>query len=43
MASVYNSRFRPHEVLVHEGRANLIRRRGTLDDLLRAKVEVTLG
>jgi diaminopimelate decarboxylase len=40
MASNYNSRFRPPEVLVHEGKAHVIRRRETLDDLLRTQVEV---
>lgn len=34
MASQYNSRFRPAEVLIHEGRAHLVRKRETLDDLL---------
>lgn len=42
MASNYNSRFRPPEVLVHKGRAQLIRRRETLDDLLRNQVELEL-
>ena len=42
MASNYNSRFRPPEVLVHKGRAQLIRRRETLDDLLRTQVELEL-
>ncbi|MEL7161193.1 MAG: diaminopimelate decarboxylase [Bacteroidota bacterium] len=40
MASNYNSRFRPAEVLVHEGRAHLIRRRETMQDLLGTQVEV---
>lgn len=34
MASNYNSRFRPAEVLVENGEASLIRRRETLEDLL---------
>ncbi|MBL8000438.1 MAG: diaminopimelate decarboxylase [Flavobacteriales bacterium] len=42
MASNYNSRFRPPEVLVHKGHAQLIRRRDTLDDLLRNQVELEL-
>jgi diaminopimelate decarboxylase len=42
MASNYNSRFRPPEVLVHQGKAQLIRRRETLDDLLRNQVELEL-
>lgn len=40
MASNYNSRFRPAEVLVHQGKAHLIRERETMDDLLRKQVEV---
>lgn len=35
MASNYNSRFRPAEVLIENGEARLIRRRDTLEDLLR--------
>ena len=42
MASNYNSRFRPAEVLVHEGRDYLVRRRETLDDLLRTQVDVPI-
>lgn len=38
MASNYNSRFRPAEVLVLNGKAQLIRKRDTLDDLLRNQV-----
>jgi diaminopimelate decarboxylase len=40
MASNYNSRFRPAEVLVLDGEAHLIRRRETMDDLLRNQVEL---
>lgn len=40
MASNYNSRFRPAEVLIHEGKAILIRERETMDDLTRNIVEV---
>jgi diaminopimelate decarboxylase len=40
MASNYNSRFRPAEVLIHEGKAHLIRRRETLEDLLQVQVEM---
>lgn len=40
MASNYNSRFRPAEVLIHEGKDYLIRQRETMDDLLRNQVEV---
>lgn len=35
MSSQYNSRYRPAEVLIHHGIARLIRRRDTMDDLLR--------
>ena len=38
MASNYNSRFRPAEVLIKHGKAELIRRRETLDDILRNQV-----
>jgi diaminopimelate decarboxylase len=41
MASNYNSRFRPAEVLLHEGKAILIRERETLDDLTRNIVEIS--
>ena len=40
MASNYNSRVRPAEVLVINGVAKLIRERETLDDLLRRQIEV---
>lgn len=40
MSSNYNSRLRPAEVLVHEGKAKLIRRRETMDDLLGTVVEL---
>lgn len=38
MSSQYNSRFRPAEVLVLDGEARLIRRRETMDDLVRLQV-----
>jgi diaminopimelate decarboxylase len=38
MASNYNSRYRPAEVLVHEGKDYLIRRRETMDDLLKNQI-----
>ena len=38
MASNYNSRFRPPEVLIWNSKAQLIRKRDTLDDLLRNQV-----
>ena len=40
MASNYNSRFRPAEVLVHDGKDYLIRQRESLEDILRNQLEV---
>ncbi|HZH69703.1 MAG TPA: diaminopimelate decarboxylase [Flavobacteriaceae bacterium] len=42
MASNYNSRFRPAEVLWYNGKAHLIRKRETMDDLLKNQVVVEL-
>lgn len=42
MSSNYNSRYRPAEVLIHNGKAKLIRRRENLDDLLATQIEVDL-
>jgi diaminopimelate decarboxylase len=42
MSSNYNSRFRPAEVLIHEGNDYLIAKRETLEDLLRNQVEVEM-
>ncbi len=42
MSSNYNSRYRPAEILVHNGTAQLIRRRETMDDLLRGQIDATL-
>jgi diaminopimelate decarboxylase len=42
MSSNYNSRFRPAEVLVYNGEAKLIRKRETMEDLLRNQVAVEL-
>lgn len=42
MASNYNSRFRPAEVLVVKGKAHLIRERETFEDLLRNQIEIEL-
>jgi diaminopimelate decarboxylase len=39
MASNYNSRFKPAEVMVKEGKVSLIRRREGMEDLLRNQVE----
>jgi diaminopimelate decarboxylase len=38
MASNYNSRFKPAEVLVKDNLAQLIRKRGDMDDLLKSQV-----
>jgi diaminopimelate decarboxylase len=40
MASNYNSRFKPAEVLILNGEAKLIRRRDTLEDILRGQIDV---
>jgi diaminopimelate decarboxylase len=40
MSSQYNSRFRPAEVLVHEGKVHLIRQRESMEDLLRNQIEI---
>lgn len=42
MASNYNSRLRPAEVLIHEGKPHLIRRRETMEDVLSTQVEIDL-
>ncbi len=39
MASNYNSRYRPAEVLWHQGKAILIRERETFDDLIRNQID----
>ena len=41
MASNYNSRLRPPEIMVHEGKAQLIRRRETIEDLLATQIDAT--
>lgn len=40
MSNQYNARFRPAEVLIWNGDAHLIRRRETLEDLIRTEVEL---
>ncbi len=40
MASNYNSRFRPAEVLWHNNKAHLIRKRETFDDIINNQIEV---
>lgn len=42
MASNYNSRLKPAEVMIHEGKDHLIRKREVLDDLLKNQVELEL-
>lgn len=42
MASQYNSRMRPAEVLIYEGKDYLVRRRETLDDILRTQVDISV-
>ena len=43
MASTYNMRERPAEVLVYQGQPHLIRQRDTFDDLLRGQIELDFG
>ncbi|MFH1050173.1 MAG: diaminopimelate decarboxylase [bacterium] len=40
MSSNYNSRFRPAEVMIHEGKDYLIRERETIEDLMKNQVDV---
>ncbi|MGW8121710.1 diaminopimelate decarboxylase [Roseivirga echinicomitans] len=40
MASNYNSRLKPAEILIHKGEAKLIRQREILDDLTRNQIEI---
>ncbi|MEQ9440707.1 MAG: diaminopimelate decarboxylase [Cyclobacteriaceae bacterium] len=42
MASNYNSRLRPAEVLIYQGKAKLIRQRETLEDITRNQIEIDL-
>lgn len=42
MASNYNSRYRPAEVLWYKDEAHLIRSRETMDDILRNQIEIDL-
>jgi diaminopimelate decarboxylase len=43
MASNYNSRVRPAEVLIYNGKTHLIRERETMEDIFRHQIEVELG
>jgi diaminopimelate decarboxylase len=42
MSSNYNARLRPAEVLIYQGKAHLIRKQETFDDLVRNEVNVEL-
>ena len=42
MASNYNSRYKPAEVMLHEGETHLIRKRETMEDILKNQIEVEL-
>ncbi len=42
MASNYNSRYRPAEVLIHKGIPHLIRKRETFDDIIHNQVELSI-
>lgn len=42
MASNYNSRYRPAEVLWHEGKAHLIRKRETFNDIIKNQVDIDI-
>jgi len=42
MSNNYNSRLRPAEILIHEGKAHLIRKREVLEDLLKNQVEIEI-
>jgi diaminopimelate decarboxylase len=42
MASNYNSRYRPAEVLIHEGKDYLIRERETMDDILKNQINIDI-
>ena len=43
MSNNYNSRMRPAEVLIYKGKGQLIRKRESIDDLLKNQVEVELS
>ena len=42
MASNYNSRYRPAEVLVYKGKDYLIRERETIEDLIQGQIEINI-
>ena len=43
MANNYNSRFRPAEVMVYNGKGHLVRKRETMEDLMRTQTMVEVG
>jgi diaminopimelate decarboxylase len=42
MASNYNARLKPAEVLIYQGKTHLIRKREKLEDVILNEVEFTL-
>jgi len=42
MASNYNSRYRPAEVLIYQGKPQLIRKRETFDDIIHNQIEIAM-
>lgn len=42
MASNYNSRYKPAEVMIYKGKDYLIRKRETIEDILRNQENITL-
>ncbi|MBK8518822.1 MAG: diaminopimelate decarboxylase [Saprospiraceae bacterium] len=42
MSSNYNSRYRPAEVLIHEGKDYLIRERETMEDILKNQINIDI-
>jgi diaminopimelate decarboxylase len=40
MSSNYNSRFRPAEVMIYKGKDYLIRKRETIEDIMRNQLEL---
>jgi len=42
MSSNYNSRFRPAEVMIYQGKAHLIRERETMEDIMRNQILIEL-
>ncbi|GAB3658157.1 diaminopimelate decarboxylase [Echinicola sediminis] len=43
MASNYNSRLKPAEVLILDGKTHLIRKRETFEDILRHQIDINIG